>query len=66
MRKNNSEVIIIYFHWRNEYQRIPSKFQSDIAKFCLDNDVNIVIGSHPHVVQKYEFITDYNNSGKAK
>ncbi len=46
--------IIIFMHWGLEYQRNPSKTQSDLADYCLKNGADFVIGSHPHVLQKME------------
>ena len=49
--ERNSSHIIVFFHWGIEYSRHPNKEQRQIAAWCRANGVDIVIGSHPHVVQ---------------
>ena len=49
------DQIIIFIHWGEEYQREPNAFQKDIAHFCFENGANIIIGSHPHVLQPMEW-----------
>lgn len=48
-----SDCIIACMHWGIEYQRQPSAEQLKLAEFLHTNGANIVIGSHPHVVQPY-------------
>lgn len=45
------DFIIAFVHWGLEYQTVENKTQRDFNKFFNDNGVNIVIGSHPHVLQ---------------
>ena len=48
------DLVIVYFHFGNEYQRFPSKFQKEIVKFAIKNGADIILGSHPHVLQPVE------------
>jgi poly-gamma-glutamate synthesis protein (capsule biosynthesis protein) len=48
----------MYIHWGTEYEHHPNKNQADIADFCFNNGVNYIIGSHPHVIQKSEWLQD--------
>lgn len=48
------DKIIICFHWGNEYQSKPSEYQKSIYNFCISNGADIIIGSHPHVLQRIE------------
>ena len=50
------DKLIIMIHWGNEYQSQPSKNQIEIAEFLFRNGVDIIIGSHPHVLQRMEYI----------
>ncbi len=43
-------------HWGVEYTHTPTDSQRELAKFLADKDVDIVIGTHPHVIQPVEFI----------
>ena len=49
----DSDCIIACMHWGNEYQRQPSQEQHTLAQFLHRNGVDIIVGSHPHVVQPY-------------
>lgn len=55
LRENNKDAFIITFlHWGNEYQEKSLQTQRDIAYKLIDNGVDLIIGSHPHVVQEIE------------
>jgi poly-gamma-glutamate capsule biosynthesis protein CapA/YwtB (metallophosphatase superfamily) len=54
-KEQQPDVIITFFHWGDEYQRLPNKSQKDVAEFCFKNGVKLVIGSHPHVLQPMEW-----------
>ena len=45
------DEIIAFVHWGSEYQNLPSKYQKTWYEFFKKQGVNIVIGSHPHVLQ---------------
>ena len=51
-RNNNPDAIILFLHWGTEYDTIPSKSQTDMAEYLFNQGVDIIIGSHPHVIQK--------------
>lgn len=46
--------IVVFLHWGDEYMRVPSKSQINLSKWLRSKGVDIVIGSHPHVVQRAE------------
>ncbi|BCE03809.1 CapA family protein [Marinicellulosiphila megalodicopiae] len=50
-KKLNADSIIVYIHWGDEYQTDISKYQQDVAAFLIESKVDVIIGSHPHVVQ---------------
>lgn len=56
------DITIVFIHWGIEYQHQPNKMQITIGKFCFSNGADLVIGSHPHVIQKSELIKDSNRS----
>ncbi|NDW17563.1 CapA family protein [Dysgonomonas sp. 216] len=47
----NPDIIIANMHWGYEYKLKPHKEQTTMADWLIGNGVNLVIGSHPHVVQ---------------
>jgi poly-gamma-glutamate capsule biosynthesis protein CapA/YwtB (metallophosphatase superfamily) len=51
-RNEKADVVILFLHWGTEYDTIPSKSQTDLAEFFFSSGVDMVIGSHPHVLQK--------------
>jgi poly-gamma-glutamate synthesis protein (capsule biosynthesis protein) len=58
------DVVIIYFHFGEEYSRTPSEFQKEIVRKTFIYGADIIIASHPHVVQPVEYF--YNSSAKIK
>lgn len=56
LKDNEVDLIVSYIHWGNEYEREPSEYQQTLGRNMVDWGVNIVLGSHPHVVQKSEII----------
>ncbi len=50
-KKQNVKGIIAIMHWGNEYQRLQNKNQEELAHFMAENGVDIILGSHPHVIQ---------------
>lgn len=57
---SNTDMQIVILHWGNEYQRTPNNFQKELAQKLSDVGVDIIIGSHPHVVQPVEMIKSSN------
>jgi len=58
-RATNPDVIIAVMHWGEEYKLLPNKSQEQIARFLIRQGVDLIIGSHPHVVQPSQIYTDY-------
>jgi poly-gamma-glutamate capsule biosynthesis protein CapA/YwtB (metallophosphatase superfamily) len=54
--KKEADVVIMSIHWGNEYQRIPTDEQKELANFLANEGVDIIFGSHPHVLQPMEWI----------
>ncbi len=50
----NVDVICVNMHWGIEYQTAPNAEQKELADFLFDNGVDIILGSHPHVLQPME------------
>ncbi len=45
------DAILTFLHWGNQYQAKASAQQLDMENFLHQNDIQYIIGSHPHVVQ---------------
>lgn len=56
--KDDVDVIIVSMHWGEEYTHKPTSEQKRIAKYLSSLGVNLIIGSHPHVIQPVDYIDD--------
>lgn len=56
--RDKVDVLIVAMHWGVEYTHTPTQYEKDMAQFLAENDVDIVIGTHPHVIQPVEWIDD--------
>lgn len=56
--RDQVDVLMVAMHWGVEYTHTPTEYQVDSAKFLAENDVDIVIGTHPHVIQPVTWIDD--------
>ena len=54
--RDSVDVVIVAMHWGNEYSLGVSDKQIEIANYLSSLGVDIIIGSHPHVVEPVEFI----------
>lgn len=54
--KENAQGTIVIVHWGTEYRRTADDYQKYWAKFFAENGVDIILGSHPHVIEPAEFI----------
>jgi poly-gamma-glutamate synthesis protein (capsule biosynthesis protein) len=52
--KSQADLVIVSFHYGEEYYSEPTDFQISISRTAIDAGADLVIGHHPHVVQKIE------------
>ncbi|MGI6046067.1 MAG: CapA family protein [Eggerthellaceae bacterium] len=57
-KENQAQIIIVYFHWGIERDTVPNSTQISLGHAAVDAGANLVIGSHPHVIQGYEKYKD--------
>lgn len=55
-RQKGAEIIVIAIHWGIEYVLLENANQRSIADFLIDQGVDLIIGSHPHVIQPMKII----------
>ncbi|WP_019153882.1 CapA family protein [Robertmurraya massiliosenegalensis] len=55
-KDSGADLIMAFMHWGNEYEENPSEKQIEYAELMAQEGVNIILGSHPHVIQKSEYI----------
>lgn len=56
MKADGAEAIILYIHWGQEYNTTENATQNAMAQKLCDLGVDVIIGSHPHVVQPMELL----------
>jgi len=50
---SSADLVIATFHWGNEYSP-RTLHQQELARLAIDSGADVVIGHHPHWIQKYE------------
>ena len=45
------DFLIVSMHWGAEYLLAPDSFQRNLALFLAEQNVDLIIGHHPHVLQ---------------
>lgn len=53
-QKDAGAFVIIFPHWGNEYQKIHNQKQEKLAHVWIDQGADLIVGSHPHVIQDGE------------
>ena len=53
-----ADFTIVCPHWGTEYQLKQSSAQERWAEIFVQNGVDLVLGTHPHVIQPIEWVTD--------
>ena len=48
------DFLIVSMHWGEEYLLEPDRSQTSLARFLADQNVDLIIGHHPHVLQHVE------------
>lgn len=58
--EEEADFVIVFVHWGTEYEKQPDEFQQKWTQVFLDSKVDVVVGTHPHVLQPYEMLRDDN------
>jgi poly-gamma-glutamate capsule biosynthesis protein CapA/YwtB (metallophosphatase superfamily) len=54
-RRRGAQVVIVNFHWGDEFVAQPSPFQRSLAgALTRDPDITAIVGQHVHIVQPIE------------
>ena len=65
-KEQNVDVICVSMHWGLEYKLKPNSTQTELADFLFENGVDIILGSHPHVLEPMEKRTMTLEDGTTK
>ena len=49
------DYLVVYMHWGIERDEKPQEYQRTLGKQLIDAGADLVIGSHPHVLQGIEY-----------
>ncbi|MEG0423425.1 MAG: CapA family protein [Erysipelotrichaceae bacterium] len=62
LKQAKCDVILASMHWGSEYQFTADATQKELAQFLSDEGVNVIIGSHPHVIQPIDYLKGKNGN----
>ncbi len=62
MKDDGAEFIILYLHWGTEYQKTPDSYQRNLSQMLIDEGVDLILGSHPHMVQEMSYMDSTDGS----
>ena len=65
-KEKEVDLICVSMHWGNEYKVVQNSNQEDLADFLFENGVDIILGSHPHVLEPMEKRTITLEDGTTK
>lgn len=52
--RSDADLIVVFTHWGDEYELEPNARQIELAHQFVDAGADLIIGTHPHVVQNKE------------
>jgi poly-gamma-glutamate synthesis protein (capsule biosynthesis protein) len=52
--RDAADLIVVSLHWGQEYVPVPSPQQVSMGRLLIDGGVDLVLGTHPHVLQGWE------------
>lgn len=61
MQEQGAESIVVFLHWGTRYSTKANDYQKQIAQKLCDMGVDVIVGTHPHVVQPVELLTSTEN-----
>lgn len=62
-RDAGADFVIAYPHWDKEHKHGPNALTRETAKRLFEQGVDLIFGSHPHVVQPIDYMTVTRNDG---
>jgi poly-gamma-glutamate synthesis protein (capsule biosynthesis protein) len=65
-RASGVDIVTVILHFGSEYQRQPNTEQKTLVKQLVNAGADIILGSHPHVVQPYQIFEQTGKLGKPK
>lgn len=56
--RDKVDLLMVSMHWGSEYQTEPTETQKKQAEFLASLGVDIIIGTHPHIIEPITYIND--------
>ena len=56
--KEQADCVIFVAHWGTQDEPMPTEYEKQWASFLMKQGVDVLIGSHPHVLQPYGMMND--------
>lgn len=53
-----TDFVVVFVHWGTEYSQQTDEFQEKWAQVFLEEKADVVVGTHPHVLQPCEILRD--------
>ncbi|NBD27829.1 CapA family protein [Paenibacillus sp. T1] len=66
LKAAGADFVTVCLHFGTEYQTMPNDAQKQLARALVAAGADIIAGSHPHVVQPYEFAEVTNPDGSVR
>ena len=60
--EENADFTIVCPHWGTEYVLTATSSQKEWSKIFMENGADLIIGTHPHVIEPIELLTDDNGN----
>ena len=60
--EENAEFTIVFMHWGTEYSLTENDFQRNLALLMCENGADLIMGSHPHVIEPVEWVESENGN----
>ena len=60
-KNKDLDKLIVFVHWGYEYKDFPNSYQKKYNRFFQGLGVDVVVGSHPHVIQPMVYSKENNH-----
>lgn len=65
-RDSGADLVVLYMHWGHEYWFTPNEQQRDLAVQLAAAGADLILGSHPHVIQPLEWVFVEDETGASR
>lgn len=57
MKAAGTDVFVLFIHWGDEFDTDANSTQREMAQKLCDLGIDVIVGSHPHVLQTMDLLT---------